>query len=68
MTRRPSPASAKLVPERQRFYLQMLMPALAVLLAVTLAPTVFLLATSLTPLDLTKPDTFGDFSQPLRNY
>ena len=28
-----------LVPERQRFYLQMLMPALAVLLAVTLAPT-----------------------------
>ena len=57
-----------LVPERQRFYLRMLMPALAVLLAVTLAPTVFLLATSLTPLDLTKPDTFGDFSQPLRNY
>jgi len=58
----------KLLPERQRFYLQMLMPALAVLLAVTLAPTAFLLTTSLTPLDLTKPDTFGDFSQPLRNY
>ena len=58
----------KIVTERQRFYLQMLMPALAVLLAVTLAPTAFLLTTSLTPLDLTKPDTFGDFSQPLRNY
>ena len=58
----------KIFPERQRFYLQMLIPTLAVLLAVTLAPTVFLLVTSLTPLDLTKPDTFGDFSQPLRNY
>ena len=46
----------------------MLMPALAVLVAVTLAPTVFLLATSLTPLDLTQPETIGDFSQPLRNY
>ena len=55
-------------PERQRFYWRMLMPALAVLFAVTLAPTVFLLATSLTPLDLTKPDTIGDFTQPLRNY
>ena len=42
----------------------MLTPALAVLFAVTLAPTVFLLATSLTPLDLTKPDTIGDFTQP----
>jgi len=46
----------------------MLMPALAVLFAVTLAPTAFLIATSLTPLDLTKPQTIGDFSQPLRNF
>ncbi len=43
-------------------------PALAVLMAVTLAPTVFLLATSLTPLDLTQPATIGDFTRPARNY
>ncbi len=58
----------KLEPERQRFYWRMLMPALAVLFAITLAPTVFLIATSLTPLDLTKPETIGDFTQPLRNF
>jgi multiple sugar transport system permease protein len=60
--------TSKLEPERQRFYWRMLMPALAVLFAVTLAPTVFLIATSLTPLDLTKPETIGDFTQPLRNF
>jgi multiple sugar transport system permease protein len=35
---------------------------------VTIAPTAFLIATSLTPLDLTKPETIGDFGQPLRNF
>jgi multiple sugar transport system permease protein len=58
----------KLAPERQRFYWRMLMPALAVLFAVTVAPTLFLLVTSLTPLDLTKPETTAEFSQPLRNF
>ena len=58
----------KLGSERQRFYWRMLAPALAVLFAVTVAPTLFLLTTSLTPLDLTKPDSIGDFTQPLRNY
>ncbi len=51
-----------------RFYWLMLWPALAMLIAVTLAPTLFLLLTSLTPLDLTKPETIGDFSRPFRNY
>jgi multiple sugar transport system permease protein len=55
-------------PQRHRFYWHMLIPALAVLIAVTLAPTVFLLATSLTPLDLTRPATIGDFTHPARNY
>ena len=55
-------------PQRHRFYWRMLAPALAVLMAVTLAPTVFLLATSLTPLDLTQPATIGDFTRPARNY
>jgi multiple sugar transport system permease protein len=57
-----------LAPERQRFYWRMLMPALAVLFAVTVAPTLFLLVTSLTPLDLTKPETTADFRAPLRNF
>jgi multiple sugar transport system permease protein len=58
----------RLTPERQRFYWRMLMPALAVLFAVTVAPTLFLIITSLTPLDLTKPETTAEFSQPLRNF
>jgi multiple sugar transport system permease protein len=58
----------RLAPERQRFYWRMLMPALAVLFAVTVAPTLFLLVTSLTPLDLTKPETTADFRAPLRNF
>ena len=45
-----------------------LTPALAVLAAVTLAPALFLLVTSLTPLDLTRPDTAWDFRRPLGNY
>ena len=46
----------------------MLMPALVVLFAVTVAPTLFLLVTSLTPLDLTKPETTGDIRAPLGNF
>ncbi len=61
-------ARKRLTGDTQRFYWHMLAPALAVLFAVTVAPTLFLLTTSLTPLDLTKPDTIGDFAQPLRNY
>lgn len=53
---------------RSRFVWKMLAPALALLIAVTLAPTLFLIVTSLTPLDLTKPETFGDFSEPWRNF
>lgn len=45
-----------------------LVPALAVLGAVTLAPAAYLLVTSLTPLDLTRPETARDFSDPLVNY
>lgn len=53
---------------RQLAWKLCLVPSLAVLAAVTLAPAVFLLVTSLTPLDLTRPDTARDFSQPLLNY
>jgi len=43
-------------------------PTLAVLTAVTVLPGLYLLATSLTPLNLTQPQTAWDFSHPLRNY
>ncbi len=45
-----------------------LAPSLAVLAAVTLAPALYLVVTSLTPLSLTRPETARDFSQPLGNY
>ncbi len=38
------------------------------LAVVTLAPALFLLVTSLTPLSLTRPETARDFSRPLVNY
>lgn len=45
-----------------------LLPAAVVLGMVTIAPTLYLLLTSLTPLDLTRPETRWDFSRPLSNY
>jgi multiple sugar transport system permease protein len=52
----------------RRFHRWCLAPTLAVLGAVTVLPTLYLLATSLTPLNLTQPQTAWDFSRPLRNY
>ena len=52
----------------RRFHRWCLAPTLAVLAAVTVLPTLYLLATSLTPLNLTQPQTAWDFSRPLRNY
>jgi len=52
----------------RRFHRWCLAPTLAVLAVVTLLPTLYLLATSLTPLNLTQPQTAWDFSQPARNY
>jgi len=53
---------------RRRFYWHLLWPTLAVLMVVTLAPTLYLVVTSLTPLNLTLPQTAWDFSRPLVNY
>ena len=44
------------------------MPALAVLAVVTLAPAVYLVVTSFTPLNLTLPATAWNFSDPVGNY
>ena len=53
---------------RTRFYWLLLSPALAVLAVVTIAPFLFLLSTSLTPLNLARPATWWDFSTPLANF
>ncbi len=53
---------------RQNFYWFCLWPAFIVLIVVTLAPTVYLFLTSFTPLDLTRPETSWDFSNPLGQY
>jgi len=54
--------------QRQRFYMRLLWPTLAVLMVVTLLPTIYLIVTSLTPLDLTRPETAWNFVTPLNNY
>ena len=53
---------------RERFYWYCLWPAFIVLIMVTLAPTIYLFLVSFTPLDLTRPETSWDFSDPLGQY
>jgi multiple sugar transport system permease protein len=53
---------------RRRFYWVLLWPAFVVLIVVTLLPTIYLLVTSFTPLDLTRPETAWNFSMPLLQY
>ena len=53
---------------RQRFYWLCLWPAFIVLIVVTLLPTIYLFLISFTPLDLTRPETSWDFSDPLGQY
>ena len=45
-----------------------LLPALVVLAALTAAPGIYLVLTSLTPLNLANPTSAWDFSRPLENY
>ncbi|WP_421997134.1 carbohydrate ABC transporter permease [Reyranella sp.] len=54
--------------QQQRFFVYLVAPSLAVLALITLLPSLYLLATSFTPLNLTRPETLWDFSQPLENY
>lgn len=53
---------------RRRIYILGLVPSMAVLALLTLAPGLLLFVTSLTPLNLTMPNTAWDFSAPLSNY
>ena len=58
--------------KRRRTLLALLLPALAALFVVTILPSLFLVATSFTPLDLTKPGSFrlegvGNYRELLRD-
>ncbi|MGG5820393.1 carbohydrate ABC transporter permease [Falsiroseomonas sp. HW251] len=53
---------------RDRFYALCVAPSLAVLAVITLAPAIYLLVSSFTPLDLTRPETAWNFSRPFANY
>jgi multiple sugar transport system permease protein len=53
---------------RRRAFMLGLAPALVVLCAITIAPAIYLFVVSLTPLNLTMPQTAWDFSEPHFNY
>jgi multiple sugar transport system permease protein len=54
--------------QRRRAFIWGLAPALVVLALITVAPALYLFLTSLTPLNLTMPDSAWDFSGPQYNY
>jgi multiple sugar transport system permease protein len=54
--------------QQRRFFAFCVAPSLAVLALITLLPSLYLLATSFTPLNLTRPETQWDFAEPLINY
>jgi len=54
------------VRRRERVFVMLLSPALAVLALVTLAPFAFLLLTSLTPLNLARPRHVVGLQPPAR--
>jgi multiple sugar transport system permease protein len=54
--------------QQRRFFVLCVAPSLAVLAVITLVPSLYLLATSFTQLNLTRPETLWDFSQPLESY
>jgi len=56
-------------PAQRRFaFLIGIVPALLVLSVITIVPAIYLVLTSLTPLNLTLPDSAWDFSMPMVNY
>ncbi len=55
--------------QRRRAFFWGSLPALVVLVVITLAPAIYLVVTSLTPLNLINPMQTGyDFSDPALNY
>ncbi len=53
---------------QQRFFVWCVAPSLAVLALITLLPSLYLFVTSFTQLNLTRPETQWDFSQPFESY
>ena len=58
----------KITRVQHRFFVFCVAPSLAVLAIITLLPALYLLVTSFTPLNLTRPETAWDFSDPLVSY
>ena len=54
--------------QQHRFFWGLLTPVLLILAIITLVPAVYLFIVSLTPLNLTRPQSGWDFSSPLANY
>lgn len=55
--------------QKRRQFVYGTIPAMVVLITVTVLPALYLLSTSFTPLDLTRPEvTMWNFSEPLVNY
>ena len=54
--------------EQRRAFALGLLPTLLVLGAITLGPAIYLIVTSLTPLDPVHPHSAADFSDPIGNY
>jgi multiple sugar transport system permease protein len=61
-------ALGRIARQQHRFFAWCVAPSLAVLAVITLLPSLYLLATSFTPLNLTRPETLWDFSLPFENY
>ena len=61
-------SSAGFSSAQRRFFVWCVAPSLATLAIITLLPALYLLATSFTPLNLTRPETAWDFSEPLVSY
>jgi multiple sugar transport system permease protein len=61
-------AAGNISRQQHRFFALCVAPSLAVLALITLLPSLYLLATSFTQLNLTRPETQWDFSQPLESY
>jgi len=59
---------SKTARNQHRFFVFCVAPSLAVLAVITLLPSLYLLLTSFTPLNLTRPETQWDFSEPLVSY
>lgn len=53
---------------RHRSFQSALWPSIIVLIVVTILPTLYLIITAFTPLNLTRPETVWDFSMPLNNF